>query len=335
MLSESLRLCYSRIRAVFVPEALRKISSHDFASPSTRPTAHNDLMLRNGVYPAAVTPFGESGRVDIASFARLLAWFEAAGCQGAVLAGTNGEGPSLSAVEKRDLLRQAVPFKGELDLILGIATTSCDDAEWLCKQAGRDGASAVLLMAPFYFREAGEKGVAAWFELVMSRSPLPVIVYNFPQRTGFTITPELLARLSRHERYLGAKDSSGEVSNLAAYRQATGDRLLFAGNETLLIQALESEWSGSISGAANAVPNWLCQIVLEWFQGDKESAETKFQIILPVIERLRQSPQPALNKALLHRYGVLASPEPRLPLEAVSEAESCAAADLIRQILGS
>src|SRR5690242_13518793 len=121
-------------------------------------------MLFPGIYPAAVTPFDSKGRVDMVSMAKLLAWFESGGCAGAVLAGTNGEGPSLSAVEKRDLLKASMPLRGKLDLILGVATCSSDEAIWLCKQAANDGAAAVLLMAPYYFREASDAGIAEWFE---------------------------------------------------------------------------------------------------------------------------------------------------------------------------
>jgi 4-hydroxy-tetrahydrodipicolinate synthase len=290
-------------------------------------------MLSNGIYPAAVTPFDEKGRIDLVSTARLLAWFEAGGCRGAVLAGTNGEGPSLSAVEKRDLLKAAMPLKGKLELILGIATSSTDEAVWLCRQAGNDGAVAVLLMAPYYFKEATEAGVAAWFELVMDRSPVPVLIYNFPQRTGFTISPDLLHRLSQHDNYGGAKDSSGLESNIAGYRAATGDKPLFVGNETLIFNALTAGWNGSISGASNAVPMWLSQIVKE-FNEDRESAETKFQLLLPVLNKLRSSPQPAMNKALLHAQGVLDRPDLRLPLLGVADKEVDDVLEVIKQQLG-
>lgn len=292
-------------------------------------------MIEPGIYPAAVSPFDAKGAVDMLGVAKLLAWFESNGCRGAVLAGTNGEGPSLSPVEKRDLLRDAMPLKGKLDLILGIATSSSDEAIWLCKQAHSSGAKAVLLMAPYYFRDASERGIAGWFELVMSRSPLPVIVYNFPQRTGFTISPELLCRLAAHENMAGAKDSSGEEGNLAAYKQAVGEKALFVGNETLLLKALESGWSGSISGVANVLPMWLSQIFEEWTTGRKESAETKFELLLPVLKKLRSHPQPGLNKALLHRANVLNLPDVRLPLMAPDDSSVQAAADLIRERLGN
>ena len=94
-------------------------------------------LFAPGVYPAAVTPMDSKQGVDEASLAKLLAWFEAAGCQGVVLAGTNGEGPSLSATEKRELIACAAGMRGKLELILGIATPSIEEAVWLGAPRGR------------------------------------------------------------------------------------------------------------------------------------------------------------------------------------------------------
>jgi dihydrodipicolinate synthase/N-acetylneuraminate lyase len=270
-------------------------------------------MLEPGVYPAAVTPMTAQGQVDGPSVARLLAYFEAAGCKGVVLAGTNGEGPSLSAVEKRDLLRLADSCRGGLKLVLGIATPSLDEARWSCDQAGKNGASAVLVMPPSYFRAASEDGIAEWFELVASESPVPVLAYNFPKMTGFTMSPSFIARLASHPNVMGFKDSSGEAANLQSYREAAGERLLFVGDETLLLDALTKGWTGTISGAANCVPQWLSQIA-----ASRDAA--KFEVLLPVIRAVRSQPQPATNKAVLHALGVIATAHPRLPLKAADPA---------------
>jgi 4-hydroxy-tetrahydrodipicolinate synthase len=269
--------------------------------------------VRSGVYPAAVTPFDEKGGIDMPGVARLLAWFASNGCKGAVLAGTNGEGPSLSATEKRDLIKQAVPLgeKLGLEIVLGIATPSLDEAVWLCKQAHQAGSPAVLLMAPGYFREAGEEGVEGWFRHVLDRSPVDVLIYNFPKRTGITISPELMGRLASHDRMLGLKDSSGSRENLHGYD--CGEKLRYVGDETLLADALAAGWTGTISGAANVLPLWLSQIVDEWPR-DRESAETKFELIVPIIRELRALSQPASNKTALLELGVIDSNALRLPL---------------------
>ena len=275
-------------------------------------------MLKSGVYPAAVTPFDPSGRIDAAAMARLLAWFESSGCQGAVLAGTNGEGPSLSAIEKRDLLRDAMAVRGKLDIVLGVATSSLEEAVWLCSQAQRSGAVAGLVMPPSYFKEATEGGITAWFLALMDRTDLPILVYNFPQRTGVTLSADTLRLLAGHPRFAGAKDSSGSRENLQSYAAAMdGEKLLYVGNETLLLEALQAGWTGTISGAANVMPYPLSRIVADFAAGRFESAEAKFAMALPAIQSIRANAQPSTNKALLADIGVIASGAVRLPLESV------------------
>lgn len=280
-----------------------------------RVTAYTNAMLPPGVYPASVTPMTPDGTMDLPSVARLLAHFKSAGCQGVVLAGTNGEGPSLSAVEKRDLLRVAVPIYPELKVIAGIATPSLTEAIWLANQAHKAGAAAGLVMPPGYFREASEDAVARWFEELFAETDLPILVYNFPQRTGIEIGPDLIRRLADHPRLIGLKDSSGNRANIDAYARAAQGKDLFVGNEMLLWDCLEVGWTGTISGASNCIPAWLATVVHEFFAGDRESAKAKFQLVLKGIEALRGVPQPAANKAILHRWGIIPNPDVRLPLE--------------------
>jgi len=276
-------------------------------------------MLGPGVYPASVTPLNPDGSIDLPSVARVLAHFKAAGCQGAVMAGTNGEGPSLSAVEKRDLVRVAVPIFPDLKIIAGIATPSLDEAIWLAGQAHKAGAAAGLVMAPGYFREASEEGIARWFERLFDSTELPILVYNFPQRTGIEITPELIARLAKHPRMIGLKDSSGNEANIEGYVVAAKGKEMFVGNEALFWKALEAGWSGTISGAANCIPAWLVAVLRDWQTGNMESAQVKFQIALKGIEALRGVPQPATNKAVLHKIGIIPHPSVRLPLEGIND----------------
>jgi 4-hydroxy-tetrahydrodipicolinate synthase len=273
-------------------------------------------VLKPGVYPASVTPFDSRGQIDMAATARLLAWFESAGCNGAVLAGTNGEGPSLSATEKRDLVREAMPLRGKLDIILGVASSSLEEAIWLCNQAQKSGAVAALVMPPSYFREATEDGIVEWFSALMTRTDMPVLVYNFPQRTGVTITPEMLKRVSTNASFAGAKDSSGSEENISSYASALqgSGKSLYVGNETLLLKALQAGWTGTISGASNVMPFPLACVIEDWFAENRESAEAKFDIARPAIEALRGKPQPATNKALLESIGVIPSGAVRLPL---------------------
>lgn len=272
-------------------------------------------MIEQGVYPASVTPFDANGHPDAVQMVKLLARYEAHGCQGAVIAGTNGEGPSLSAVEKRDLVRDTAPHRGRLRVILGIATPSLSEAIWSAKQAEKSHVDGLLVMPPYYFKTASEDGLVDWFRAFLDSVETPVLVYNHPKACGVPITPDLLRRLSDHANFAGAKDSSGQPENLARFRESIpGDKRLFVGDETLLLDALKAGWSGTISGASNVLSLPICAVVQDWFAGKRESAETKFALLKPMIETIRKLPQPASHKRALCEIGAISSPEVRAPL---------------------
>jgi len=266
--------------------------------------------METGVYPAMVTPMHPGGEVDVPSTVRLALWFGSQGCRGVVLAGTNGEGPSLAAVEKRDLVRSVVAATDGMPVVIGIATPSLSEAAWLCEQSRKAGAMAALVMAPAYFREAPPDAVAEWYEALFAATTLPCIVYNFPQRTGYTFDGEFIARLSRHERMIGVKDSSGHAANLPIYRQ-TCPGSLFVGDETLLLDALDAGWQGTISGASNQVARELSEIVRQY---PDESARVHFELTRPRIEAIRAVPQPMGHKRWMRDNGILDSDAVRLPL---------------------
>lgn len=292
-------------------------------------------MIPCGLYPASVTPFDVRGEVDAVSVARLMAHFDASGCTGVVVGGTNGEGPSLSAVERRDVCRVACQSAGRLLVIQGIATSSLTEAIWLASQAHKSGAAACLVMPPSYFRAVGHDAIGDWYEKLLDAQPCPIIAYNFPLMTGIALSPELIQRLASHERFIGLKDSSGEVANLAAYRDVLEDgHRLLVGDERLLVQALEAGWSGSISGVANAMPWWLAQVIAEWVRGDFESARAKFELVEPLIRSIRAAHQPATNKALLHSINVLETPDVRLPLRNAEAGEGVRMLGEIRDRIG-
>ena len=271
--------------------------------------------LNPGVYPASVTPFLENLEVDFSSLARLLALFQVQGCAGVVLAGTTGEGPSLSSYERRDLLISARKIAPDLNLILGIATSNVPEAIWLANQAAKAGARACLMMPPAYYKSATEQGIADWYLSVFDKIEIPVLVYNFPKVTGITITSQIVSLLKSHPNFAGIKDSSGELQNLKSYRESVGDEhLLFVGDETLLLKAMKCGWSGTISGAANSVSGWLVRYVQEELS-DSGSPETTFNFLLPILKIIRSQSQPATHKATLFELGILSTSLVRPPLE--------------------
>ena len=110
--------------------------------------------------------------------------------------------------------------------------------------------------------------------------------------------------------------------NLAAFRAVVPpEKPLFVGDETILMEALTSGWTGTISGAANVVPQWLVRVVSQWIDGDEVGAGVSFSLAEPVLRAVRQLAQPEGNKSVLHSLGIITTPNPRLPLQALQAPE--------------
>jgi len=251
-----------------------------------------------GAYTALVTPFDSNGAIDYPGVARLLAWHEANGMDGVVVAGTNGEGPSLSAVEKRDLTRFAVQHKGKMRVVSGLATTSLSEAIWLSEQAKKAGADAALVLPPYYF-PATSMGIEAWFRKLIEQTELPIILYNFPQTTKILLDPSLVRPLLEHPRVLGIKDSSGNEELLCGYLEAakTNGKAVFVGDERLILKCIQNGGSGTISGLANSFPLLISRQV-------RERTEVLQMFIDEASIAIKKHPQPAVHKLVLNYKGL-------------------------------
>ncbi len=206
-----------------------------------------------GVLAPIATPFqARSGDLDLEHTASNAQQLLAQGLDGIVAAGSTGEAPLLDADEQRRLvaaLRAVVPR--ERCLLAGTGAESTRAAIALSRAAAAEGADAVLVRPPSYY-SAGHsaQSIAAYFRAVADAAPVPVLVYNIPKYTRLPIAPQLLAELAAHGNIVGAKDSSGDPKNLAAYREAVPHWALLVGSGSLLVPALELKWQGGILAVA-------------------------------------------------------------------------------------
>lgn len=280
--------------------------------------------MLHGAFVAMVTPFTEKGDIDEVGVVRLLAYWESQGLTGVVVAGTNGEGPSLSATEKRDLVHLAVKHSGKLKVIAGLATCSLTEARWLVKRASESGAMAALVLPPFYYPPNPE-GIEAWFGELASTSELPLILYNIPQNVGFSLPPPMVERLFRFPSVAGIKDSSGDPSLLEAYLQSAlkNGKEVLVGDERLILTALSQGASGTISGLANSTPHLIARQV-------QERSEVLQTFIEEACQNLKKHPQPAVHKYVLHLRG-MPFWRMRPPLVPLSEAEQVEVASFLKE----
>jgi dihydrodipicolinate synthase/N-acetylneuraminate lyase len=206
-----------------------------------------------GVLAPIATPFqAESGDLDLEHTASNARQLLAQGLDGIVAAGSTGEAPLLDADEQRRLvaaLRAVVPR--DRWLLAGTGAESTRAAIALSRAAAAEGADAVLVRPPSYYSAAhSAQSIAAYFRAVADATPVPVLVYNIPKYTQLPIAPQLLAELAAHGNIVGAKDSSGDPQNLAAYRAAVPQWALLVGSGSLLVTALELQCQGGIMAVA-------------------------------------------------------------------------------------
>ncbi len=287
-------------------------------------------MLASGVYPALITPFDEKGVLDVPSLAKLLGFHKAAGVSGIILAGTNGEGASLTGAEKRDLLEAAKACDPDQKYVLGLPVNSLSEAVWLAGTAEKKGAGALLLSPPSFYKRASEEGLFQWLKTVLDAASVPVLLYENPPANGTALPRERLAELLAHPLCAGVKNSSVKEDELDWWREIVSeDQALWVGDERMIPAAFGRGWNGAISGAANLLSPWLVSIVRDW---PSETAEAKFELILPLLNEFRRHPQPETHKSVLALWGLLQSASPRLPLLPSEQGE--AVAEAVKNVLG-
>lgn len=267
-----------------------------------------------GAFTALITPFDGQGGIDYPAMARLLAWHESEGMTGVVIGGTNGEGPSLSAPEKRDLVAFAVQHAGKLKVIAGLGTCSITEAVWLSNQAHKAGAAASLALPPFFFRAATSQGIEKWFSDLLSNTELPCIMYSFPKMTGITFEESMMDSIfANHSNAVGVKDSSGDRDLLEMFLRVglKHKRSVLVGDERLLSENLSKGGAGTISGMANSFPRLVSRVF-------NERSEALQELLDRACTTLKAFPTPAVHKYVLGVKG-LPGGTLRPPLESLGE----------------
>lgn len=226
---------------------------------------------------------------------------------GVVLLGTTGEAPTLEEEEKRELIRRGRALV-QIPLIVG--TTSFATKEVIDRnQVAFDlGADAVMVASPYY-NKPSQEGLYRHFMTIADKSPLPVILYNHPGRTGVTIEKKTLSRLSRHENIIALKEASGRISGFVDALEAAADLPCFSGDDSLIEPAIALGAKGVISVLSNLIPKRIVEIV------DLLLKQTSVDLsdLNPFLDVLRLDTNPVPIKALLSTMG-LCSKTVRLPL---------------------
>lgn len=266
-----------------------------------------------GAATAIITPF-KNGQVDYESFGKLIDLQIAGGIDALVIAGTTGEGSTLSHEEHCELMKFAVEkIDGRVPAIAGTGSNDTEYGIELSKYACEVGYDALLVVTPYY-NKATPKGLIKSFLATADAVNKPIILYNVPSRTGCNITPAVYRELCKHENIVATKEASGNLSAVAQIAAECGDYLdIYSGNDDQVVPILSLGGKGVISVFSNILPREMHTLCQKWFDGDvKGSAQMQLEY-LKLMNALFYEVNPIPVKTACGILGIC-SDEMRLPL---------------------
>jgi 4-hydroxy-tetrahydrodipicolinate synthase len=275
--------------------------------------------------PATVTPFAQGGeRVLLDWIPQHLAWLEQRGADGLLAMGTNGEGPSLTLDERKQIVDVVMQHHGGLVTVFGTGCASLPETIEVSRYALERGADAVLIVPPYYFKGVPGAGLIAYFEAVLGALPAgrKVLLYNIPALSGVEISDELVDAMSERfpERLLGIKDTSGRLERTEEYARRYPQLTVLCGSDHLAAPAYRAGAAGSISGVANAFPDLMSAVWQAHNEGgDVDAAQERVKQGQGL---LRGLPPHSAMKHLLHLMAGLPMTYVRPPLRDLTAEEA-------------
>jgi len=180
-------------------------------------------MLLHGIFPAITTPFYADGNVYFKKLESNVEHYSRTPCAGIVALGSTGEAILLSDQERREVLKSvretAAPNKV---LVAGTGIESAMDTLRLSEYAAELGYDVAMVRTPHYYKKQMQSAnMLAFYRTVADRSPLPILLYNIPQATGYDLAPELVIELAEHPNVIGIKESGGDVEKVRKMVEGT------------------------------------------------------------------------------------------------------------------
>ncbi|MFJ3230474.1 4-hydroxy-tetrahydrodipicolinate synthase [Streptomyces sp. NPDC086787] len=263
---------------------------------------------------AMVTPFTDSGALDLEGARRLADHLVAEGCDGLVLSGTTGESPTTTDAEKAELVRAVRDAVGDrASIVAGVGTADTRHTVELARAAEKSGADGVLVVTPYYSRPP-QDALAQHFREVADATGLPVMLYDIPGRTGTRIEPETMIRLAEHPGIVAVKDCSYDFLGVQKVLART-ELAYYAGCDEHILALYAVGAAGCVSTVANVVPRRIADILEAFEAGDTARAARLQRQVTPLIEAVMDAglPGTVTAKSLLTTLGRPAGPV-RAPL---------------------
>ena len=284
----------------------------------------SDVGLR-GVYVAAVTPFEAGGGVALPALEGLVHGYLEAGAAGIVALGTTAEAAALEQGEKRavvDVCARACAERSA-QLIVGAGTNNTAASVAAVEALrGTPALVAALSVVPYYVRPS-EAGIVEHFKALSAASPVPLVVYNIPYRTGRALGSASLLELAGVPNIAGVKQAVGSIDldTLEVLAGAPRDGFaVLGGDDAYLFPTVLMGGAGTIAASANIATERFVTMIECGLAGKLEEGRALSEALLPLVKGLFAEPNPAVIKGVLHALGKIPSPTLRLPMTPASTA---------------
>ena len=275
-------------------------------------------MARNifkGLGVALVTPFTIEGEVDYKALKRLVEYLIQNGADFLCILATTGETPCLSSDEKNQIKQLVIDVnRGRVPILIGCGGNNTRAVVEELKTADWTGIDGILSVCPYY-NKPSQEGLYQHFKAIAEASPLPVVLYNVPGRTGINMKSETTVRLANDcENIVAIKEASGSLEQVDEIIKNKPERFdVISGDDALTFSMVASGAAGSISVIGNALPREVSRMIRLEFKGEYEGARTIHHRFTELYSLLFVDGNPAGVKALLHEMGFIENVL-RLPL---------------------
>jgi 4-hydroxy-tetrahydrodipicolinate synthase len=266
-----------------------------------------------GSFTALVTPF-KNGSVDEKAFRDLVDWQIAEGTNGLVPVGTTGESPTLSHDEHKDVVKWCVDqAKGRVPVVAGAGSNSTREAIDLAQHAEKAGATAVLVVTPYYNKPTQE-GLYQHYKAINDAIGIPIIIYNIPGRSIVDMSVDTMKRLYELANIAGVKDATANMARVTAQRAAMGEDFnQLSGEDITALGFMVHGGHGCISVTSNVAPRLCSEFQAACLKGDFSAALKLQDKLAPLHTDLFIETSPAPIKYALSLIGKCANAL-RLPM---------------------
>ena len=274
----------------------------------------------SGTGVALVTPFRKQTTIDFSKLEALINHIITSGADYIVALGTTSEAATMTDTERhalQDFIIETVA--GRCPIMLGLGGNNTLAVTDAIANTNFDGISGILSVAPFY-NKPNQRGLAQHFKQIAESSPVPVIIYNVPGRTGVNILPDTTLQLAQEcPNIIGIKEASGNIAQVMQLLKNKPEKfLVISGDDSLTYPMITMGAAGVISVIANAFPKEMSSMVRFAMKGDLKKALPIHYSLLPLMNAIFEEGNPAGIKALLEIQGKIVNTL-RMPLVKVSK----------------